>query len=113
VRRALAVLAALAVVLAGAAGCRAPKDDASGTAVVRTKVHRVTGTAADTPAEAGAPGEPGEGACRHAWRALDRETHLYYDTGGAIPLTALCTPIRCDKSGLVRHECVRLRRARR
>jgi hypothetical protein len=113
VRRALAVLLATAVLATGAAGCRAPSQDAGNTVVTRTKVNRVTGTAADTPEGPQAPDEPGQGACRHAWRALDRETHLYYDTGGAIPLTALCTPIRCDKCGLVRHECVRLRRERR
>jgi hypothetical protein len=113
VRRALTVLVAILALLAGAAGCRAPKDDAGNTLVTRTKVSRVTGTAADTPAEADRPAEPGEGACRHAWRALDRETHLYYDTASEVPITALCTPIRCDKCGLVRHECVRLRRGRR
>jgi hypothetical protein len=113
VRRALAVLVAVRGLLAGAAGCRAPQEDAGSGLVTRTKVSRVTGTAADTPAEPDRPGEPGEGACRHVWRALDRETHLYYDTASEIPLTALCTPIRCDKCGPVRHECVRLRRGRR
>jgi hypothetical protein len=103
------LLGLLAAVLAFAA-CRAPEEGAGNTAVTRTRVSRVTGTAMDTPPpEATADDLPGQ-ACKHVWRASERETHMYWDTTYDIPMTALCTPIRCDKCGASRHECVRQRR---
>jgi hypothetical protein len=101
--------ALLGVLLGAAPGCRAPSEDAGSTLVTRTRVSRVTGTVADTPPEATASDLPGQ-PCAHAWRASERETHMYVDASGEIPMTALCTPIRCDKCGASRHECVRRRR---
>jgi hypothetical protein len=92
------------------AACRAPQEEAGSTTVTRTRVSRVTGTAMDTPPpEATADDLPGQ-KCKHVFHALDRETHMYVDTTYDLPMTALCTPIRCEKCGQTRHECVRQRR---
>jgi hypothetical protein len=107
----------LAVLLVGVlaatllSGCRAAEKESVTTGVTRTKVTRVTGTAADTPEETVERSLPGDNTCKHVWRAADRETHMYVDATYDLPMTALCTPIRCDKCGATRHEC--LRRMRR
>jgi hypothetical protein len=108
--RVLRALLLVGLLCAVSAGCRAPKDDPGTTTIVeRTRVSRVTGTEMDTPPEATADDVAGQ-PCRHVWRAAERQTHMYWDTSGEIPMTALCTPIRCDKCGATRHECVRRRR---
>jgi hypothetical protein len=104
--RALALPTLLLLGCALAAGCRSAPKDTGPTTVTRTRVSRITGTATDTPAqdvEAQLPGQP----CKHVWRIVDRETHMFVDASGEIPFTTLCTPIRCEKCGVTRHECVR------
>ena len=43
--------------------------------------------------------------CDHAWEAMPRATHFYQDPSSDLRQMLLCTPVRCMKCGLVRHEC--------
>ena len=46
-------------------------------------------------------------------QAVPRATHYYQDPASELNQLSLCTPVRCPKCGLVRHECQpRTRRSR-
>ena len=53
--------------------------------------------------EKDAPKDPKK--CEHAWAAMPRATHQYQDPSSELAQVLLCTPVRCSKCGLVRHEC--------
>ena len=58
-------------------------------------------------------GPPDPAKCAHVWEAIPRATHYYQDPSSELQQLSLCTPVRCSKCGLVRHECQpRTRRAR-
>jgi hypothetical protein len=107
IARFVACAAACLVLAACSSGA---KDDGT-TRVERTKVATMSGTAntpigLETPSTATAEDET-PGKCRHAWESMATWTHAWVDDGGDLANILLCTPIRCQKCGAVRHECAR------
>ena len=101
---------ALAALLLGLlASCVSSSQSTNSATVERTPVFYDSTRASGAPALEG-NGAKGE-ACVHAWVA--EKPHAYEDTSFDPPMPNLCTPLRCTKCGLVRHECApRSRRPR-
>src|SRR5437764_14430211 len=97
------VAAALSLLLAGAVGCSTTKTGAPAPVVTKIDYDSTRdGPVMPQPERAG-PVDPSK--CAHVWEAMPRATHYYQDPSSDMPSMLLCTPVRCVKCGLVRHEC--------
>lgn len=85
-----ALLLVLALLLI-AAGCRSQPEEAQAPRVVGPQLFDCR--------------EPEDGpkTCRHVWQQVD--VHAYTKVRHGVPSVELCSVLRCNKCGQVRHEC--------
>ena len=96
------------LLLAAATACSSQKSGAPAPVITKIDYDSTRDGPVMPKASDAAPAVPSK--CAHVWEALPRSTHYYQDPSSDLSSMLLCTPVRCPKCGLVRHECQQRRR---